>query len=465
MNQNSPCSIFPVRFFRCLFLSLLISACSQAPQSTEVSPVPVKEVLATTKVLATISGPVAPVGQAASAEHKSGQNVVFSELGKGAAYISERNGLSQVVHNGQAGKMYKEVQWTTLSPDGTRIAYGALQGETWRMVVDGREGNVYDEIGMARFSPDGRHILYDARTRSKWSLVLDEKVVATCPERYNYYDKFFTPDSSKIFFIESPAENTSPFRVNVTDLAMKSVSLKEVGGFCSEVVFNKIKSRLALINDCNGKKRVIEYDFTKNGYYRENPLYDAVGYLAFGSDNLSLAYIAEKGGKRFLVLNGKEELMPEGIVREPPVIRPNMAGAGVIIDDEKEGYYYHEAFAKAGVKKKYLEAAGIIYSRDSSRYAYIAKQGTRIFMVVNGTEGMAFDMIVTPMFSPDGRYLMYRARKDGKRFVVVADADGRVLRQHPAYEQVFQTEMTADGKSVAYGVKDGKELVWKVEPL
>ena len=54
---------------------------------------------------------------------------------------------------------------------------------------------------------------------------------------------------------------------------------------------------------------------------------------------------------------------------------------------------------------------------------------------------------------------MYRARKDGKRFVVVADADGKLLSRHPAYEMVFPTVFTADGGSVAYGVKDGQKTL------
>ena len=50
-------------------------------------------------------------------------------------------------------------------------------------------------------------------------------------------------------------------------------------------------------------------------------------------------------------------------------------------------------------------------------------------------------------------------------FFVVADASGKTIRQHPAYGQVLQPVFTADGKSVAYGVKDGNRLIWIVEKL
>jgi len=80
---------------------------------------------------------------------------------------------------------------------------------------------------------------------------------------------------------------------------------------------------------------------------------------------------------------------------------------------------------------------------------------------VSGKEVPVFGQVVTPMFSPDRKFLVYRARKDAKRFVVVAGA----IRQHPAYEQVFLVVFTADGKSVAQGVKDGNKLIWKVEKI
>jgi hypothetical protein len=50
--------------------------------------------------------------------------------------------------------------------------------------------------------------------------------------------------------------------------------------------------------------------------------------------------------------------------------------------------------------------------------------------------------------------------------LVVADTTtGKTIKQHPAYEQVFQPVFTADGKSVVYGVKDGNKLIRKVEGI
>jgi Tol biopolymer transport system component len=138
---------------------------------------------------------------------------------------------------------------------------------------------------------------------------------------------------------------------------------------------------------------------------------------------------------------------------------------GVLLTSQNR-FFLHQSFFNSTKKgKKYDEAADLAYSKDARHYVYAARKGENWFVVVNGKEGPAFDRVVTPVFSPDSRYLIYRARKDGKRFVVVADTGGKTIKQHPAYEQVFQTLITADGKSIAYGVKDGKKLIWKVEKL
>jgi hypothetical protein len=83
--------------------------------------------------------------------------------------------------------------------------------------------------------------------------------------------------------------------------------------------------------------------------------------------------------------------------------------------------------------------------------------------VLNGKEGPPFDRVVSPVFSRDGRLLAYRARKDGRRFAVVADAGGGGISLHPAHEQVFPVLFTEDGKSIAYGAKDGERIAWSVE--
>ena len=172
----------------------------------------------------------------------------------------------------------------------------------------------------------------------------------------------------------------------------------------------------------------------------------------------------------FVVLDGREERLPAGDIvggnhGGALVAGPDQGAVGVLMMSSG-AVSFRELFVGGGRSEPaHEEAEALVYGREGRSHAYVARRGDRWFVVANGKEGPAFDRVVSPGFSPDGKVLVYRARQDGKRFVVQADANGRTIRQHPAYEQVFPVRFTADGKSVAYGVKDGRQLAWKVEPL
>ncbi|MDP2156117.1 MAG: hypothetical protein Q8K68_00210, partial [Nitrospirota bacterium] len=233
----------------------------------------------------------------------------------------------------------------------------------------------------------------------------------------------------------------------------------------SHFVINSGKTSIAAISEIGGKQRVVRLSFDQPASLKEGASFDTVSNIVFGSDDASVAYLGVRGEKRFLVVNDREDPLPDGNMPWSPVIRPDRKGAGLLISSTK-GFFLYQAFSQgAAAETIYEEAADLTYSNDGNGYAFAARKGDAWLVVVSGKEGPAFDRVVSPVFSPEGKSLVYRARKDGKRFMVIADANGKVIRQHPAYEQVFQPVFTADGKSVAYGVKDGNKLIWKVEKL
>lgn len=442
----------------CIVFYLSVAGCSREPKKTaEVG----NEVLAKTTLLATI-GVAEKVHQ--GGEHTAAEagatGIRFSELGGGVAYKEEKDGFFRVVHNGRAGKLYDGIGIIALSPNGKRVGYTARLKDKWLVVVDDREGATFDEVGVPRFSPDSRHVVYNVTIGKKARLIVDEKMSAIFPSSW---DEKFSGDSAKVISIQNSETDAILHRVVISDLALKNQRAVELRA--GPFVYNKDKNRIAAIAESNGKKRVVHFGIDNPEAVREGALYDEILYHTFGPDGVSIAYLGAREGKRFLVLNEKEELLPDGDLPNPAVVRPDGKGAGIILAT-KDGFSLYQAFTGDGLqKKKYQEAGGLIYNRDGSRYAYLARRNKRVFMVVNGKEGQVFDMIVTPMFSPDDKFLVYRARKDGKRFVVVADANGKTIKEHSSYEQVYQQVFTDDGKSVAYGVKDGHKLIWKVELL
>ncbi len=441
----------------CVLIVLSLAGCTREP--TAPGPPADKDVVSETALLATIPADHEPTGtDFTSGENEPVFRVMFHERGRGVAYIAKIDGVLHVVHNGEAGRPLMGIDQIRFSPDGSRIAYSAQFDGRWGMIIDGVKGADSDEVGDPVFSPDGKHIAYEVKSGGKWSIAVDDMVHAGC--RSQSCSPVFSADSKKIAYVER-ADEEGGMRLIVSDLEFETQDIKPDSG--ALMVTNPGKTRVAAVSTVNGRQRVIEFGFARPEDVREGRVYDSISHLAFGGDGVSVAYVAQREGKRYLVLNGKEEPLTGGAPRGLPVVRPENKGVGIIIDSNGESYL-HEAFSSDEREQtKYDDVRGLVYSGDGSAHAYTARKGENWFVVVNGKEGPVFDIVVTPLFSPDGRRLVYRARDEGRRFVVAADTNGETIKEHPAYEQVFQPVFTPDGKAIAYGVKDGSKLIWKVE--
>jgi hypothetical protein len=351
------------------------------------------------------------------------------------------------------------VESLVVSADGARWAYAAQVDGKWRMVVDGRESEPFDAVEAPVFSPDGAHFAYRARLGEGVHLVVDGK--ATAGTR-GYLMHAFGAGSRLVFIDEADEQGLG--RLVVSDLAFETQTV--VAPRVAGVILNGDGSRLGTVAVGADGQRVVSVALDRSDRLTRGPVKDRIAYLSFAPDGVSLAYVADKGNKRSIVLGDREEPVSRtDVIVTVPVVRPDGRGVGVAVVSGGV-VALREYFVKGGATDgTYGGIDDLVYSSDRHSRAYVAEKDGKFFVVANGKKGPAFDRVVTPRFSPDGKLLVYRARQDGKRFVVVADTEGKTLRQHPAYEQVFPVQFTPDGRSVAYGVKDGRQLAWKVEPL
>jgi Tol biopolymer transport system component len=282
-----------------------------------------------------------------------------------------------------------------------------------------------------------------------------------------YFDRAtFSIDSTKLTYLEV-TDVSGVYRLVTSDLKFKQNMALTIAD--TAYVVNSGKTVVAAVEKKQAKWNVISFDFNHPDKTKEGESFDDVKQLTFSEDGKSLAYIAVKDGKSYIVLDDKKELLPEGEYPWPFFVRPDNNGVGIFIvhtNGKATSAYLHHAFIPDRIKNKtYKEGAHLTYSADGKHYAHVAIQNEKFMIVVDGKEGPFFERVVTPHFSPDGKFLVYRARQDNKRFVVVADPSGKIIKRLPSYERVFDTTFTEDGASVAYGVKDGNQIMWKVEKL
>lgn len=426
---------------------------------------PDNSVVSETRVLSSIQNFGLSMQESQEQNHSPQGTVVFSELGRGAAYVEDVGDKQRVVHNGIPGILHSKISYLTISPDGQRVSYRCALVNKEQLVSDGVARQVYDNVRDMVYSPDSKHFAYVTQVGISGDIYLDDRVLASGPA---FGRKFFSRDSSKFVYTIRPG-GLGLSRMVVMDLKYGARSVKDFVDIPSAE--NMESDTVAIAIQDGSKQRVMDFNINAPEKTHLSNLYDKVQLISIGEDGKSIAFVAAKGNVRYLVLNGREERLPDDLAfNGPPVIRPDLKGAGIILSTleryNRRDILHQAMFHDSSIEKKfYPKIKELVYNKQNSSAAYVVKEGEQWFVFLNGRKGPGFDMIVTPQFSPDGRWLIYRARAGGRRQVVVADATGRQHHRHAEAELVYPVVFTADGKSIAYGVKDGNQLIWKVEKL
>lgn len=137
---------------------------------------------------------------------------VFSPDGSKLVSIAERGtpkGAKQyAIVDDKEGKLYDEIGKPFFSPDSSKIAYPARNGDKWFIVVNDQEGRYYDMLLDPVFSHDGSRITYRARKDGKRFVVVADKEGRTIKEHARYdavWQPVFSPDGKFVAYGAAPA--------------------------------------------------------------------------------------------------------------------------------------------------------------------------------------------------------------------------------------------------------------------
>ncbi len=329
------------------------------------------------------------------------------------------------------GEAYDEVGDLTFSMDGRRHTYRSEFVENWSMVIDGEStmklqgggtirGIFYDELGPARFSADGRHLAYRTKKNGKEMIVLDGK---QGPVYDGVGDPMFGPDNEQMVY---PAKRNKKWVV-VADGEERGPELKAI--WLGELIMNNQVILAGLPwAQFHPEEGLIYVGRMDKGW---SPIiggqaaleFDAVTWpIFFGGDQRRLAYAGAEVKTGF---GGGSK----GIGR-------------VIVDGEASPAYEGKSTKSFGMLM--LEAVGGMVS-----YHHLAS-GVVPF------NALRFG-VSSPLPSPDGRHIVYAARRDDDDYVVVLDGETGVSYKRISCGPSF----TPEGTLVFVGVEGDKLVLVK----
>ena len=433
-------------------------------------------------------------------------NIAFSRDGRQVFYKAKKKSEEFMVAASISGEKtspgYESIFWLIMSPDGRRCAFGGEKSGKQRLVIDTTElTDLYhhEVVAPNSFSPDSRFVAIEVGgfKEKEWFVTLldgEKEVYRSRVYPDTYRSASFSPDGRVLVFElgdDKNKEKNQKRTLFFLDVFSRKIIKKRMytDYRIGRLSFSSDSSRVIYNLQKEGKNFLVLNDFAVNEERTVELPYTLEGKPVLSPDGKHIITSVTKEGKRYLVVSswksptqGKESGPYDAII-QPGFVPGSKA---VSYHAMKEGKWRSVVGGEEG---KSYDAVGDApgWSPDGSRIAYPANLGGhpdrmgivggKWFMVLSPAgkpaavkEGTAYDMVVTPVWSPDGKYIAYRARtgtmENAKRFIVIADAEtGKVVKEGTVGDEVWPPVWSADSKAVGYGARIGRELWWKVEKL
>jgi hypothetical protein len=379
--------------------------------------------------------------------------VLFFGPNQWLAYVRVKGEHESVVTRFPDGRVEESEAWDSvtglrISPDGRTLTYiGARDGRS-RFVVNGEPGpafsHISDHIGTA-FSDDGKHWAYVAvRDDDQWVVVHDgiedpfEVSLSVSP--------FFSPRSGKIFY---PAQNF---------VVVDGKPGKEYGGgIVGPIQLKPDTEEPIYIASTGPQKRFL----VVGG--REGRTYDNVSSPRVSDDGRIIAYVADRGRQRFVVINDREFGPYDGCAVASPLVMdpdgrrvaypggdPASAGAKaacrVIVDGVPSSQAYEH------IANVQLSPPGA----PRPRIAFIAVrdwlEDSRKAVIVDGVMGTEYKDVHGLVFSASGD-IFYVAEEGGKQFPVHERVAG------PGFDEIKALTSTDDGSVIMFTISNDRKAI------
>jgi len=385
--------------------------------------------------------------------------VLILDRGEKVVYSARKDNLEYVVDGASLSKPYAVTRHLAVSPDRKHVAFSAgitgAQGDYYR-VLDGSEIGPYTLVCNPTFSPDSRRLAFEIKNGNSWQHALSAVGTGTLsltpPADIHDMGPVFSSDGRFIVSLQLYfSENRAARVVRTTELV--EVYRREYDRI-GKTVYSRDKSRVAYLAWHKGKQLVVTSSFF-GGDEKEGLPYDLIFGPVISLDGLHVAYGAERGGKKFLVVDGVETAAP--LLLSEPVLSPDGKTAAYIADPN------HRPFVVAGGKEfpRFDDIAGPVYSPEGEIVAYMARIAGRSALVIGSQVGEGrYDYLDSILFSADGRYVAYRADRGGKKQLVLADRQGKVLREGPLLEAIWEPAFFSAGR-LGYAALLNGEFWWK----